>query len=72
MRVTYDRTKNIARILLTEYADEDMSRWKGLADHDIEGEFTFDFDKSGRLLGVEAKFASQGLPPDFLDDTDPV
>lgn len=71
-RVTYDRTKNIARILLTDYTDEDVARWKGLAEHDIEGEFTFGFDKGGRLLGVEVRFASQGLPPDFLDDADPV
>lgn len=72
MKVTYDGTTNTARILLTDYADEDVARWKGLVEHDIEGEFTFDFDKGGRLLGFEIKFASQGLPPDFLDDADPV
>jgi len=72
MRVSYDRAKNTARILLTEYTDEDVARWKMLAEHDIEGEFTFDFDKGGKLLGVEVKFASQGLPADFLDVAAPM
>jgi hypothetical protein len=49
MRVSYDRTKNTARIFLTDYADDDVARWKPLVEHDIEGEFTFDFDKAGRL-----------------------
>ena len=70
MRVVYDRTTNLARIALTDYADEDVARWKLLVEHDIEGEFTFDFDKGGRLLGIEVKFASQGLPADFLDAAD--
>lgn len=70
MKVTYDRTRNVARILLTDYTDDDVARWKGLAEHDIEGEFTFDFDKAGRLLGIEVRFASQGLPPDLLADAD--
>ena len=37
-----------------------------------KGEFTFDFENAGRLLGVEVKFASQGLPADFLDAADPI
>ena len=70
MKVTYDRTKNTARIRLTDYSDEDVARWKTLVEHDIEGEFTFAFDKGGRLLGLEVKFASQGLPADFLEAAD--
>jgi uncharacterized protein YuzE len=71
MRVIYDRSGNSVRILLTEYEDADVARWKGLVEHDVEGEFTFDFDKGGRLLGIEVRFASQGLPADFLDSADP-
>jgi hypothetical protein len=41
MRVSYDRATNTARILLTEYTNEDVARWKMLAEHDIEGEFTY-------------------------------
>jgi uncharacterized protein YuzE len=70
VRVSYDRTENTARIRLTDYADADVARWKTLVEHDVEGEFTFDFDKSGKLLGVEVKFASQGLPADFLEAAD--
>jgi hypothetical protein len=38
-----------------------------LVEHDVEGEFRFDFDKKGRLLGFEVRFASQGVPADLLD-----
>jgi uncharacterized protein YuzE len=71
MKVSYDRKTNTARFVLTDYTDADIARWKLLAEHDIEGEFTFDFDKGGRLLGFEVKFASQGLPADFLEAAEP-
>jgi hypothetical protein len=67
VRVTLDRQKNVVRVSLTEYDDAEVARWYTLVEHDIAGDFTFDFDKSGRLLGFEAKFAAQGLPADFLE-----
>lgn len=70
MRVTVDRQTNTARIELVEYGDADVARTKMLVEHDVEGEFTFDFDRGGRLLGIEVKFASQGLPAGFLDDAE--
>ncbi|HEY8408966.1 MAG TPA: DUF2283 domain-containing protein [Gaiellaceae bacterium] len=70
MRVTVNRATNTAHIRLTEYEDGDVARWRGLADHEIGGEFVFEFDKGGRLLGIEVKFAAEGLPPDFLDDAE--
>jgi len=63
-----NRQTNTARIELTEYNDADVARWKELVAHDIEGEFSFDFDKGGRLLGIEIRFASQGLPAEFIDE----
>ena len=70
MRVSYDRSQNTVRVALTDYSDGDVARWKALVEHDVEGEFTFDFDKGGLLLGFEVKFASQGLPQDFLESAD--
>ena len=72
MRVTHNRRTDTAYIYLTDYDDSDVARWDGLAGHLIGGDFTFDFDKSGRLLGIEVKFAAQGLPPDFLEEAEPV
>jgi uncharacterized protein YuzE len=71
VRITLDRQKNVAYFHLTEYDDSDVARWYGLAEHDIGGEFVFDFDKGGRLLGFEVKFAAQGLPPDLLEAAEP-
>jgi uncharacterized protein YuzE len=70
MRVSLNRQKNIAYFELTEHDDADVARSRILAEHDIEGEFRFDFDKKGRLLGFEVKFAAQGLPTDLLDSAE--
>ena len=67
VRVTYDGRTDTAYIYLTQYEDGDVARWYGLAEHDVGGTFTFDIDKSGKLLGIEVKLASWGLPSDFLD-----
>ena len=67
MRVSMNREKNVAYLQLTDYDDADVARHRDLVDPEIGGEFRFDFDKSGRLLGFEVRFASQGLPPDLLD-----
>jgi uncharacterized protein YuzE len=67
VRVSLNRQKNVAYFELTEYDDADVARWYPLVEHDVEGEFRFDFDKKGRLLGFEVRFASQGLPADLLD-----
>lgn len=72
MRVRLNPRTNAAHILFTEYTDADVARWKFLADGDINGEFTFNFDQGGRLLGIEVKFASAAFPPGVLVDVDPV
>jgi len=71
VRVTLNRQKNIAYFRLTEYNDADVARLYSLVKHDVEGEFTFEFDKKGRLLGFEVKFASQGLPQNLLAEAEP-
>ena len=70
MRVSVNRAKNIAYFELTDYEDADVVRNYGLAEHDVGGEFRFDFDRSGRLLGFEVRFAAQGLPTDLFDSAE--
>lgn len=70
VRVTHDRRTNTVYIYLTEYEDADVARWYTLVEHDVQGDFWFEFDKSGRLLGIEVKFAAQGLPPDVLEEAE--
>jgi hypothetical protein len=67
VRVSLNRQKNVAYFELTQYEDADVARCYPLVKHDVESEFRFDFDKKGRLLGFEVRFASQGLPADLLD-----
>jgi uncharacterized protein YuzE len=67
MRVSVNRQKNVAYIELADYQDVDVARYFDVVEHDIAGEFRFDLDKSGRLLGIEVRFAAEGLPPDLLE-----
>jgi len=41
-----------------------------LLEHDVRGDFKFEFDKKGRLLGIEVKFAASALPTGFLDNAE--
>lgn len=65
--MSVNRAKNIAYFELTEYDDADVARNYLLAEHDVSGEFRFDFEKSGRLLGFEVRFAGEGLPAELFD-----
>jgi uncharacterized protein YuzE len=71
MRVSVNRQKNVAYIELTNYGDSDVARYHDVVQPDIGGEFRFDLDKSGRLLGIEVRFAAQGLPQDLLEAAEP-
>ena len=71
MRVSVNRQRNVAYIELTNYEDADVARYFDVVEHNISGEFRFDLDKSGRLLGLEVRFAAEGLPPDLLEAAEP-
>jgi hypothetical protein len=71
VRVTLDRSRDTAFIALTEYEDANVARFHTLSAHDISGIFEFDFDRSGRLLGVTVKLASSALPLQLLDEAEP-
>ena len=70
MRIALNRQKDVAYVSLTDYDDSDVARCYGLVEHDIGGEFRFDFDKSGRLLGFEVRRAARGLPPELLEQAE--
>jgi len=67
MRSIFDGKKNRAYVYLSEFEDADVQRSYTLHEHDVQGWFMFDFDRSGRLLGFEVRFASGALPSEFLD-----
>ncbi|MBA3365172.1 MAG: hypothetical protein H0U03_05220 [Actinobacteria bacterium] len=71
MRVTLNRRTDTVCIYLTEYEDADVARQSSLVAHDIRGDFFFDLDKRGVLLGIQVKFAASGLPSDFLEAAEP-
>jgi uncharacterized protein YuzE len=72
VRVTYDGRSDTAYIHFTEFNDGDAVRQDELVEHDVRGEFSFDFDRSGRLLGIRVAFASQALPREVLDEAERV
>ncbi len=72
MRIAYNGKTDTGYIRLTDYEDGDVARWRLLADDEIGGMFTFDFDKAGRLLGIEIKLASWAVPPEFWEDAERV
>jgi hypothetical protein len=71
MRVSVNRQKNVAYLDLVDHDDADVARYHDLVTPDIGGEFRFDFDKSGRLLGFEVRFAAEGLPAALLEAAEP-
>jgi hypothetical protein len=70
VRITLDRRKNTAHLHFAEYDDADVARCYHLGEHDVRGDFRFDIDKSGRLLGIEVKFAAEAFPQGFLDEAE--
>jgi uncharacterized protein YuzE len=72
MKVTLDRRADVLRIAFTDYDDAHVAREHSLVEHDVRGDFAFLLDKRGVMLGIEVKFASSALPPEFLDEAEPV
>jgi uncharacterized protein YuzE len=58
VRVTLNGRKDTAHIYLKDFKDEEVAHHYILVEHDVAGDFKFEFDKKGRLLGIEVKFAS--------------
>ncbi|MET7830565.1 DUF2283 domain-containing protein [Streptomyces sp. NPDC005386] len=67
VKVTYDKTADAAYIHLTEPQTPVKSAYMYPCDPvDIDGMINLDFDKQGRLIGIEILAASTKLPPYLL------
>ena len=73
MRVTYDRSIDAAYIYLREIEpggvreSVDIDAPDGVA----AGSVVLDFDRDGRLVGIEVLNAERALPEHFLDAAEP-
>lgn len=62
MRITYDQEANAAYIYLEDSIPPGAAVSTHVCDAGIEGGIHLDFDKDGRLLGIEVLNASRVLP----------
>jgi len=63
--VTLDGRKDTAYIYLKDFEDEEVACDYILVEHVVAGDLKFEFDKEGRLLGIEVKFAPTRFRPVF-------
>lgn len=70
VRVTFDPKKNRAYICLREFDEGEDSRQYDVGGPQMLGSFTLDFDRAGRLIGIEVFSAREALPEGFLDDAE--
>lgn len=66
MRVTYDATVDAAYIRLKDDAPGGSVVQHVVEAPESQGEIILDFDRDGRLLGIEVLGATRGLPPELL------
>jgi uncharacterized protein YuzE len=53
VRATFDRSANAAYIDLKDHAEGEAVRQHHVDEPRIRGEIVLDFDKKGRLIGIE-------------------
>jgi uncharacterized protein YuzE len=69
MRVVYDREADAAYLyFLPSEAASEVARTVPLDPSEIDGEINLDFDRNGRLVGVEVQDASRFLDPSLLEE----
>ena len=73
MKITYDKQADAAYVMI---ADRIQDGEAAIQLHSIEtpggkGEVTLDFDRNGKLLGMEILGAAQVLHPEVLARTEP-
>lgn len=66
MRITYSKNADAAYIYLTDIKKGGVAKTHPCEVPGIKGEIMLDFDKDGRLVGIEILDASNGLPASFL------
>ena len=66
MRVEFDRSSNAAYIYLKSIGQGEAVRQHEVDDPDTRGMIVLDFDKDGRLIGIEVLDATRALPEEVL------
>jgi uncharacterized protein YuzE len=67
MRVTFNRRDNAVYIAFKDVAAGESARQHQVDEPHTRGMIGLDFDKKGRLIGIEVLDATQALPPELLD-----
>jgi uncharacterized protein YuzE len=67
MRVTFDRAANAAYIYLREIGSGEVHETVNADGKHTRGMVNLDFDKKGRLIGIEVLDATRALPQEVLD-----
>jgi len=67
MKVTYDKSVDAAYIYFTDnYEPGEVKKTYPCDPTEVKGMINLDFDKDGRLIGIEVMDASKKLPPELL------
>lgn len=66
MRVEYDKKVDAAYIYLTEIDIGGVARTVPMDPTEVRGEINLDFDRNGRLVGIEVLDATRLLPSQLL------
>ena len=67
MNITYDPEVDAAYIYLVPITPGGVVKTYECDPIGVNGTINLDFDKDGRLLGIEVLDASEKLPPEILD-----
>ena len=67
MRITFDRSANAAYIELTAAGPAGIVKSEIVAPPHMRGTINLDFNKSGRLIGIEILNATRLLPAEILE-----
>jgi uncharacterized protein YuzE len=67
VRIEFDREANAAYIYLKDIASGEATRQHVVDEPHTRGMIVLDFDKKGRLIGVEVLDATRALPQELLD-----
>ena len=70
VKVTYDPAVDAAYIYLRHSGRGDAAHTVPVEEDEAAGEVILDFDRDGRLIGIEVLGARRGLPEGFMDDAD--
>jgi uncharacterized protein YuzE len=67
VRVTFDRSANEVYIHLKEIGEGEAVRQHAVDAEHTRGMIIMDFDKKGRLIGIEVLDATRALPNEVLE-----